>query len=137
MHDYHIVSDLVARLTRDPSLAERVAEVRVRASPVFSPEALLQAYEMLTEETPLAGSHLVVEELADRRECATCREIWTVSGNDVAGHLIICPSCGTPSPLEGGSGIELLEITNKEQWNPQPPQPVPVGFSLGRPERCV
>jgi len=44
VHDYHAVSALVAHLTRDPGLAAGIAEVRVRASPVFSPEALLHAY---------------------------------------------------------------------------------------------
>ena len=72
MHDYHAVSALVAHLARDPSLATGIAEVRVRASPVFSPEALRQAYQMLTEDTPLSGSRLLVEELADRHECAQC-----------------------------------------------------------------
>ena len=78
MHDYFAVSALVARLARDPSLAGGIAEVRVRASPVFSPEALQQAYQMLTEDTPLSGSRLLVEELADRRECAQCGTGWTV-----------------------------------------------------------
>jgi Zn finger protein HypA/HybF involved in hydrogenase expression len=110
VHDYHAVSALVARLARDPSLAEGIAEVRVRASPVFSPEALRQAYQMLTEDTPLRGSRLLIEELADRRECAQCGTAWAVSPDDVAGHLVICPSCGAPAPLDAGAAIELLEI---------------------------
>ena len=110
MHDYHAVSALVARLARDPGLAEGIAEVRVRASPVFSPDALLQAYQMLTEDTPLSGSRLLVEQLADRRECAQCGTAWAVSPDDVAGHLVICPSCGAPAPLDAGAVIELLEI---------------------------
>ncbi|MGA3151795.1 MAG: hydrogenase/urease maturation nickel metallochaperone HypA [Streptosporangiaceae bacterium] len=110
LHDYHAVSALVARLTRDPSLAADIAEVRVRASPVFSPEALRQAYQMLTQDTPLSGSRLLVEELADRRECALCGAAWAVSPDDVAGHLVVCPSCGALSPLDAGAAIELLEI---------------------------
>jgi hypothetical protein len=50
------------------------------------------------------------EELADRRDCAACGAAWTLSRDDVAGHLIVCPSCGAPSPLEGETAIELLEI---------------------------
>ena len=110
MHDYHAVSALVARLARDPSLAEGIAEVRVRASPVFSPEALRQAYQILTEDTPLSGSRLLVEELADRRECAQCGTAWAVSPDDVAGHVVICPTCGALTPLDAGAAIELLEI---------------------------
>lgn len=110
MHDYHAVSALVARLARDPSLAEGIAEVRVRASPVFSPEALRQAYQMLTADTPLSGSSLLVEELADRRDCARCGTTWAVTPDDVAGHLVICPSCGALAPLDAAAVIELLEI---------------------------
>jgi len=110
LHDYHAVCALVARLTRDPSLGAGIAEVRVRASPVFSPEALRQAYEMLTDDTPLSGSRLLVEELADPRECTLCGAAWAVSPDDVAGHLVLCPSCGTLSPLGAGAAIELLEI---------------------------
>ena len=112
MHDYYAVSALVARLARDPSLAAGIAEVRVRASPVFSPEALQQAYQMLTEDTPLSGSRLLVEVLADRRECVQCGTAWTVSPDDVAGHIIICPSCGALTPLDARAAIELLEIRN-------------------------
>jgi Zn finger protein HypA/HybF involved in hydrogenase expression len=110
MHDYYAVGALVARLAADPGLAEGIAEVRVRASPVFSPDALRQAYQMLTEDTPLSGSRLLVEELAERRECALCGTTWAVSPDDVAGHLVICPSCGALALLGAGAAIELLEI---------------------------
>ena len=110
MHDYHAIGALVARLARDPSLPEGIAEVRVRASPVFLPDALRQAYQMLTEDTPLSGSRLLIEELADRRECALCGTAWAVSPDDMAGHLVICPSCGALAPLDAGALIELLEI---------------------------
>ena len=110
MHDYHAVSALVVRLMQEPTLAAGIAEVHVQASPVFSPEALRQAYEMLTGDTPLRGSRLAVDEMADRRTCTWCAAAWTVSLDDVAGHLVICPSCGAPSPLGGGAGIELLGI---------------------------
>ena len=49
---------------------------------------------MLTEDTPLCGSRLLVDKLADRRECALCGAMWSVSSDDVAGHLVVCPSCG-------------------------------------------
>lgn len=112
MHDYHAVEALVERLTaeQDGDELERVAEVRIRASVVFSPEALKQAYEMLTRETPLEGSRLAVEELPDERECPTCGTSWLVSRDDVAGHLLVCPSCGALSPIEGGSGIEVVGL---------------------------
>jgi len=113
MHEHHAVEALVERLTSalgDPEF-ERVTEVRIRAGAAFSPEALEQAYEMLTQDTSLGGSHLTVEELAERRTCAACGTSWTVTREDVAGHLVLCASCGTPSPIEGGAGIEVLGMS--------------------------
>jgi Zn finger protein HypA/HybF involved in hydrogenase expression len=109
MHDYHAVSALVARL----AVEQDVAEVRVRASPVFSPESLQQAYEMQTIDTPLAGSRLVVEEAADRRRCAVCGADWGLSRDDVAGHTVICPTCGALSPIDETATLELVDVTRK------------------------
>jgi Zn finger protein HypA/HybF involved in hydrogenase expression len=126
VHDYHAVSALVARLSADPSLADNLDEVHVRASPVFSQESLEQAYEMQTIDTPLAGSRLVVEELADRRGCAACGANWVLSRDDVLGHTIICPACGALSPIDESVGIELVEITNRRPAPTPGPQGVPV-----------
>jgi len=113
MHDYHAVEALVERLAAelDGDELERVDAVRIRASAVFSPEALQQAYELLTGETPLEGSRLEVEELPDERTCATCGRSWLVSRDDLVGHVLVCPSCGALSGIEGGSGIEVVAVT--------------------------
>ena len=123
MHDYHAVETLIERLTSELEGRElgRVAEVRIRASAVFSPEALQQAYEMLTRETPLQGSRLVVEELPDERECPACGKAWLVSPDDLAGHMLVCPSCGALSTIEGGSGIEVVGIIGVGADEPNPP----------------
>jgi len=113
MHEHHAVEALIERLTNalgDPEF-ERVTEVRVRTSAAFSPEALEQAYEMLAQDTPLEGSRLVVEGFAEVRSCAACERTWNVTAEDVTGHLVLCPSCGTPSTIEGGAGIEVLGIS--------------------------
>jgi Zn finger protein HypA/HybF involved in hydrogenase expression len=91
-----------------------VVEVRVNASPLFSPEALQQAWEMLVRETALAGSRLVVEELAMTRQCPHCGSAWQVSRNDVTGHLVVCPSCGAVSGIGGREGLEVLEVVRSE-----------------------
>lgn len=107
MHDHHAVEELIERL----SCLEHVREVRVRAGAIFSPEALEQAYEMLTAGTPLESSYLVVEELPEERGCPACGASWVVSPDDVAGHVVLCPSCGTPSPIGSqGAGIEVVGV---------------------------
>ena len=109
MHDHHAVEALIQRLT-DAGLRD-LTEVRIQAGLAFSPEALDQTYTMLTQDTPLEGSRLVVVELSDERECSACGRSWVVRREDVAGHLVLCPSCGSPSPIEGGASIEVLGIS--------------------------
>jgi len=109
VHDLHAVETLIERL-RSAGLQD-LTEVRIQAGPTFSPEALEQAYTMLTQDTPLAGSRLVVVELPDDRGCSACGRKWTVTRDDVAGHAVLCPSCGSPSPTDGGASIEVLGIS--------------------------
>jgi len=112
VHDYHAVEALVERLTSElgDSQAGRVAEVRIRASAVFAPEALQQAYEMLTPGTPLEGSRLLVEELPVEHTCAACGKPSPVSRDDLAGHMLVCPLCGALSAIESHQTIEILGV---------------------------
>lgn len=115
MHDYHAVQALVTQLTgeggRAAGVPERVTQVRIQASPVFSAEALQQAYEMLTRDTSLHGSRLLVEELPEQHDCPRCGCSWQLTADDVAGHVVLCPSCGSPSPLNAGAGLRLVAVS--------------------------
>jgi Zn finger protein HypA/HybF involved in hydrogenase expression len=110
MHDYHAVVSLIERITSQAADLEHIAEVRIRAGATFSPEALQQAWGMLTQNTPLEGTCLVVEAGRRARECPACAGSWVVTSDDLAGHLLVCPSCGIPSPIgRRDTGIELLD----------------------------
>lgn len=113
VHDYHAVQGLVRRLLETPEGAAGITAVSVRASPVFSPEALTQAYEILTAGTPLAGTRLELEDLPDRRTCASCGSSFAITRDDVVGHLVVCPSCGEPSDLEVGNGLRLVGVQRR------------------------
>ena len=109
MHDYHAVRALIERVQADHP--QDVSEVRIRAGVSYSPEALRQAYEMLTPGTTLEGSRLVVEPSSDVRVCAACGVSWHLSEEDLAGFLVVCPACGSPSPVEGLTGLEVLGVS--------------------------
>jgi len=112
VHDLHAVEALIARLGReleDLGIA-RVETVRVRTDATFTPEALTQAYEMLTPGTALEGSTLVVEVAPIDGRCPACGTTWAATPDDLAGHLLVCPSCGVPSPLGEPARLELLGI---------------------------
>jgi Zn finger protein HypA/HybF (possibly regulating hydrogenase expression) len=109
MHDYQVVATLVERLTDQLDDRDRVTEVRIRANPIFSPDALEQAFEMLTGDTRLEGSRLLIEK-SDDCECPACGASWTPTHDDLVGSLVVCPTCGAPSPMQGHMGIEVVGI---------------------------
>ena len=109
MHDYHAVRALIERLRADR--AGDVSEVRIRAGASYSPEALQQAFEMLTPGTTLEGSRLVVEPASDVCTCPACGQSWEVADEDLAGLLAVCPACGTPSSAGPLTGIEVIGLT--------------------------
>jgi Zn finger protein HypA/HybF involved in hydrogenase expression len=112
MHDVHAAEALVEHLRGEHSEAElgRIAEVRIRASAIFSPEALEQGYAMLTRGTPLEASHLVVEEAPCEHRCPNCGETWRISREDVVDHMLLCTGCATLSPIRSDAGVELLAV---------------------------
>jgi hydrogenase nickel incorporation protein HypA/HybF len=109
VHELHAVEALIERV-RETSF-EGVAEVRVRAGGSYSPEALEQAYEMLTPGTSLEGSRLIVEPVPDTCVCSSCGRSWQVARDDLAGLVAVCPFCGSPSPIEGLAGVELIGVS--------------------------
>ena len=53
MHDYHAMTSLIDRVLATPG--DPPTEVRIQAGPTFTPEALTQAYEILTMGTRLGA----------------------------------------------------------------------------------
>jgi len=68
-------------------------------------EALLASYEMACEDTPLAGSRLVVEEVPVLVFCRKCDGQRPVHST----QLFCCSECGTPTG-EVVQGKELLVV---------------------------
>jgi hydrogenase nickel incorporation protein HypA/HybF len=72
-------------------------------------EALLSSYEVACEDTPLAGSRLIVEEIPIVVFCLRCQERRGLT----SAQWFCCPECGTPSSeiLQGRElEVSALEI---------------------------
>lgn len=71
-------------------------------------DALLFSFSLACEGTPLAGSHLVIEEVPVKVYCARCRKEQTLRSI----QLFCCPECNAPTPevIEG----KELEVTALE-----------------------
>lgn len=109
MHELSIAMSIVD-LAREES--GRMGGVQIRAvhlrlgllSGVVK-EALLSSYEMACEDTPLAGSRLVVEEIPVLVFCPQCKAQRPVQSS----QMLCCSVCGTPAG-DVVQGKELLVI---------------------------
>ena len=86
-----------------------VAVVRVRHATTIPPEALDQAFRMLTEGGRLAGARLEAEPFDIELSCG-CGFSGALAHDDVAGSVAVCPSCGAVSTLHRTAELELLEV---------------------------
>jgi Zn finger protein HypA/HybF involved in hydrogenase expression len=100
------MTSLIDQLLAHPG--EPPTEVRIQAGPTFTPEALTQAYEILTMGMHLEGSRMVVEPTGEEATCKSCHKRWTVSAENCLGALCVCPFCGAPGPVPRTPHVELI-----------------------------
>lgn len=113
MHEYSVVQQLVERLVAELKSrgVQQVKKVHLRRGSTFAEEPLRQAFQMLTENTPLQDAELVVEEFSVQHTCANCGHSQVISDDDLLGHLFICPDCGAVHEIEEAHGLELVGVT--------------------------
>lgn len=124
MHEYSIASELVAIILErlKGENVEKVKEVHLRKGElrVLSSEALCQAYEILTENTVLAGSLLVLEEIKTQIKCHCCGYSGEVEHReDLKYHFLVplmeCPDCKSPVEIIGGKELELVKLVVEDK----------------------
>ena len=72
-----------------------------------SKQALESCFEMACCESPLAGSHLVIEEIPVTANCLTCGKLRQIDSI----QLFCCPVCGTPvSDVVSGKELEVVAL---------------------------
>jgi hydrogenase nickel incorporation protein HypA/HybF len=118
MHELSIVASIVDTVTESltPYPGAQVKEVRLRVGALAAvvEESLQFCYGIATEDTPLAGSALVVNILPVVVHCAPC-------GQDVEIESVQsfrCPRCGALSmDLRQGRELEIeaIEIDEVEE----------------------
>jgi hydrogenase nickel incorporation protein HypA/HybF len=118
MHELSIVSSIVESvietLTAYPGA--KVKEVRLRVGALASvvEDSLQFCYELATDDTPLAGSKLVVKVLPVIAHCATCDQDVEIESL----QSFRCPRCDSPvSDLRQGKELEIesIEIDEVEE----------------------
>ena len=74
-------------------------------------DALLFSYEVACQDTPLAGSKLLVEDLPVIVFCAACQKSQTLT----SVQSFACPDCGTPTmDVRQGKELEVFALEVEE-----------------------
>jgi hydrogenase nickel incorporation protein HypA/HybF len=109
MHELSIAMSIVEMAeTESERRGARVEAIHLRLGPLSGvvKDALLSAYELACENTPLAGSALLVEEVPIVVYCPRCDERRTLDS-----MRFICPQCQTPTPeVVQGRELEIFAL---------------------------
>jgi Zn finger protein HypA/HybF involved in hydrogenase expression len=109
----HILAEL-KKIDNPPNGGSLEVVLRVGALAVHSEEATRQAYEVLVKETPLAHSRLNLTIEPVTLACAQCGYQGPLPQGTVDPHdqspLVECPQCGAVTPVQGGRGVEGIEL---------------------------
>ena len=112
MHELSIAMSIIDVASEEAErLSARVIAVHLRLGPLSGVvrDALLSAYELAREESPLANSRLVVEEMPIVAWCSYCEAERVIPSM----QRLCCPICDSPTPdVRGGNELEVsaLEI---------------------------
>jgi Zn finger protein HypA/HybF involved in hydrogenase expression len=109
----HILVEL--KKQEEPPTGEALEVVlKVGALAVHSEAATRQAYEVLVKGTPLENSRLRLTIEPVILVCAKCGYTGALAEGMVDPHdqspLVECPQCGAVNPVQGGRGIESIEL---------------------------
>ena len=112
MHEVAAVGELVDAVLREIAVHQpcRVDGVRIQRGSTFAEDALTQAWEMLTRQTPLAGVTLDVEVVNHVVDCA-CGEERTMLAEELVGHLWMCLNCAHVEEIDEHDDLTLLGVT--------------------------
>ncbi len=109
MHELSIAVSIVDIAEKEAARRGACVEaVHLRLGPLSGvvKEALLSAYEMACENTPLAGSSLMVEDVPLVVYCPQCKQRRTLSSMN-----FLCPECQTPTPeVLQGRELEMFAL---------------------------
>lgn len=110
MHELSIAMGIVdAALEEAQQLGVRVSAVHLRLGALSGvvKDALLFSYEVACQDTPLEGSHLIVEDVPVIVFCPRCNERRTLP----SVQLFACPQCEAPTGnIVQGKELEVFAI---------------------------
>jgi Zn finger protein HypA/HybF involved in hydrogenase expression len=121
LHEYSLMEQVVAHILAElkkqegpPTGAALEVVLKVGALAVHSEAATRQAYEVLVKGTPLENSRLSLTIEPVTLVCAKCGYEGALAEGEVDPHdqspLVECPQCSAVNPVQGGRGVESIEL---------------------------
>ena len=121
MHEYSLMEQVIAQILTElkqqdgpPRGSSLEVALKVGALAVHSEAATRQAYEVLVKGTPLENSRLNLTIEPVTLTCGQCGYKGPLPEGAVDPHdlspLVECPRCGAVSPVQGGRGVEAIEL---------------------------
>lgn len=118
MHEMGIAMQIIEIATTSipaEMKGSRVVRVNLRVGKLAAivPDSLRFCFEIASQDTPLAGAELVIEELPVLARCNDCRFQWTISE-----PVFVCQKCnsGAIQLLSGRElDIESIELAEKDE----------------------
>jgi len=122
MHEYSLahglLEALVSHLRNHPVDGEiRVVHVRKGEMMILSEEALKEAWRVLSEGTPLAGTRLELEHVTTLIRCRSCGyegapgRLSTDEGWHAQVPVLSCPVCGERVEVVQGKELAAVSLT--------------------------
>jgi hydrogenase nickel incorporation protein HypA/HybF len=110
MHELSIALSILDLVAEEAERQRgRVAAVHLKLGPLCGvvKEALVSAYDLAREGTPLAGAELVVEEVPVVAYCPACAAERALA----SVQELCCPACGAATPeLVSGRELEVIAL---------------------------
>ncbi len=114
MHELSIAMGIVeAAMDEAQRRGVRVSAVHLRLGELSGVvrDALLFSYEVACQDTPLAGSRLIVEDVPVMVFCAQCQQKRVLT----SVQSFCCPDCGTPTmDIRQGKELEVFALEVEE-----------------------
>ncbi len=121
MHEYTLMENVIATIMAELQASKEVpagrpltVTLKVGALEMHSEEATRQAFEVLTKGTALEGARLDLIILPVTLSCTQCGFQGPLPMGAADPHDTLpvaeCPQCGALTPVQGGRGVESIEL---------------------------
>ncbi|MCL4500377.1 MAG: hydrogenase maturation nickel metallochaperone HypA [Deltaproteobacteria bacterium] len=121
MHEYAMMENVIAVIRAELKKAGETpaghtleVTLKVGALEMHSVEAARQAFEVLTKGTDLEGARLNLIVLPVTLACTDCGFSGPLPMGAADPHEAMpvaeCPQCGSLTPVQGGRGVESIEL---------------------------